>query len=165
MPGLAFLDAFLAYGWFEFALVWHCHCRWIMWHDGYVGRLCLCAQLDWAACRLSGCTGTIPIWSVDVYSIFNVHGTPWTMPIPVASWTPLKLLARLRWRAVFLLFQLSFLTQCMCKTFSFCGRLRGRFSFLTFLSRSKMIFGPFRSLVRGLFVKHTKRSMSSLIPM
>ncbi|KAL7566259.1 hypothetical protein ACA910_011319 [Epithemia clementina (nom. ined.)] len=106
------------------------------------------------------------IWAS--YSIFYVVGTSLAMQVPVVGWTPLKSLEQLGPAAVFLTYQIIFISELLRKRLKLdrwqAWNLRikifvGAFVILVlgilFLA-PKGYFGPLSSRVRGLFVKHTK---------
>ena len=106
------------------------------------------------------------VWAA--YTIFYSVGTALAMQVPVVGWTPLKSLEQLGPGAVFLAYQLLFVSEYLRKRMNLNRwqalnlRLKifvGAFALLVlgvvFLAPSGY-FGPLSSRVRGLFVKHTK---------
>ena len=104
-------------------------------------------------------------WS---YTLFYVVGTLLAIQIPVVGLTPLKSLEQLGCLAVFLGYQVLFVTESLVKRLKVSGmdawKLRVKIVLIVFVSCTALAlcflprnyFGPISSRVRGLFVKHTK---------
>jgi len=102
------------------------------------------------------------------YSLFYFLGTFLAMQVPVVGWTPLKSLEQLGPCAVFLGYQVMFVTEWIRKSNNMtriqAWQLRVKaaavalvvFTLCVFFLAPKGYFGPLSSRVRGLFVKHTK---------
>lgn len=102
------------------------------------------------------------------YTLFYIVGTALAIQIPVVGLTPLKSLEQLGCLAIFIAYQVLFISERMIqkRKLSKIGAWKLRLSFFIlsvaacviviscFLPRN--YFGPISSRVRGLFVKHTK---------
>ena len=106
------------------------------------------------------------VWAA--YSLFYIIGTSLSVQVPVVGWSPLKSLEQLGPCAVFLGYQVLYVTEgirlkqklsrkeAWRLRFRVAGTLIAILIFLVVLLAPKGYFGPISARVRGLFVKHTK---------
>jgi dolichyl-diphosphooligosaccharide---protein glycosyltransferase len=102
------------------------------------------------------------------YTLFYIVGTALAVQVPVVGWAPLKSLEQLGPCAVFVGYQLLYVTERLVKgrnlprTHAWTLRIQvlaisgAALLAAAFLLAPKGYFGPISSRVRGLFVQHTK---------